>query len=59
MESVHQIITIRFSILNLMQTEVYRCYKNIWAGIKLIKSKLLDYRFEEDIIYMEESINEF
>ncbi|PHM06556.1 hypothetical protein CK516_32765 [Nostoc sp. 'Peltigera malacea cyanobiont' DB3992] len=48
MESVHQIITVSLSILSLLQREVDECYRNIWASIKRIKSKLLSDRFEED-----------
>lgn len=48
MKSVHQIITLGLSILNLLQIEIDGWHQNICTCIKRIKFKLLNYSFEED-----------
>lgn len=48
MKSVHQIITVRLSIISLLQIEIDGWYQNICTGIKQIKFKLLNYCFEEN-----------
>ena len=48
MESLHQIIATTLEIINLLQIKIYRCYKNIFISIKIIKFKPLIYRFNED-----------
>lgn len=48
MESVHQIITVKFLIISLLLREIHCWYKNIWAGIKRIEYKLLNHRLDKE-----------
>lgn len=48
MKSVHQIITVILWNLSLLQRGTSGYYDKIFKSIKMIKSQLLNYRFEED-----------
>ena len=48
MESLHQLITARLGIINLLQIKIYRWYKNIITSINKIKYQPLIYSIEED-----------